>query len=284
MASSWFFLTTLKCTCIRFRLVSTLLISWDRQNASLNYVSSQLPYLHSLTPCSTVLLEQLTGLQPVKKFPAFYGARRFITALTSARHLSLSWASSIQSIPPHPTSWTSILILSSHLRLGLPSVIFPSYYYYYYILTPRCRVLLEQLTASQPIKKFLTFYVVVCELRFCLGGFTQNRAAMQMAKITYKILLLQSSVRSHWPDTRDVWTDTESDDVSDSGVQSLPSSDSDAGIHDMKLVSEVTEYCDRVWLVAGSFIVVCGEIHILREQNVELLTVKLEVHIVTAGL
>ena len=28
--------------------------------------------------------------------------------------------------PPHPTSWRSILILSSHLRLGLPSFLFPS--------------------------------------------------------------------------------------------------------------------------------------------------------------
>ena len=28
--------------------------------------------------------------------------------------------------PPHPTSWWSILILSSHLRLGLPSGLFPS--------------------------------------------------------------------------------------------------------------------------------------------------------------
>ena len=52
--------------------------------------------------------------------------RRFITALISARHLSLSWATSIQSTAPHPTSWRSILILSSHLRLGLPSVLFPS--------------------------------------------------------------------------------------------------------------------------------------------------------------
>jgi hypothetical protein len=60
-------------------------------------------------------------LQLVKKFPAFYGTRRFITAFTSTRHLSLSWASSIQSITPHPTSWRSTLILSSHLRLGLPS-------------------------------------------------------------------------------------------------------------------------------------------------------------------
>ena len=63
---------------------------------------------------------------PVKKFPAFYGTRKFITAFTSARHLSLSWASSIRSVSPHLTSWRSILILSSHLRLGLPSGLLPS--------------------------------------------------------------------------------------------------------------------------------------------------------------
>ena len=34
---------------------------------------------HSLTPWSRVLLEKLTDLQPVKKFPVFYGTRRFIT-------------------------------------------------------------------------------------------------------------------------------------------------------------------------------------------------------------
>ena len=54
--------------------------------------------------------------------------------------------------------------------------------------------------------------------------------------------LLQSSMRSHGPDTRDVWTDTDSDDVSDSGVQSLPSSDSDVGIHDTKMVSLLHKY------------------------------------------
>ena len=64
----------------------------------------------ALTPCSRVLLEKLIGLQLVKKFPAFYRTRRFITAFTNARHLSLSWASSIQSIPPHPTSWRSTLL------------------------------------------------------------------------------------------------------------------------------------------------------------------------------
>ena len=79
-----------------------------------------------LTPWSRVLLEKLTVFQLVKKFHAFYGTRRFITAVTSARHLSLSWASSIHSIIPQPTSWRSILILSSHLSLSVPSGLFPS--------------------------------------------------------------------------------------------------------------------------------------------------------------
>jgi hypothetical protein len=65
-------------------------------------------------------------LQLVKKFPAFYGTRRFITTFTSAHHLSLSQASSIQSITPCPTSWRSALILSSCLCLGLPSGLYPS--------------------------------------------------------------------------------------------------------------------------------------------------------------
>ena len=47
------------------------------------YKLTKLSYL--LTPCSSILLEKLTGSQLVKKFPAFYGTRRFITAFTSAR-------------------------------------------------------------------------------------------------------------------------------------------------------------------------------------------------------
>ena len=52
------------------------------------YVSLFNTYL--LTSWCRVLLEKLTGLQLIKKFPAFHGTRRFITALTSVRHLSLS--------------------------------------------------------------------------------------------------------------------------------------------------------------------------------------------------
>ena len=43
----------------------------------------------------------------------------------NVRHLSLSWASPIQSLYTLPTSWRSILILSAHLHLGLPVVSFP---------------------------------------------------------------------------------------------------------------------------------------------------------------
>ena len=74
-----------------------------------------------LTPWCRVLLENL-----VKKLPAFHRTHRFITTLTSIRLLSLSWANPIQSIYPRPTSWRSILILSTHLRLGLPGGLFPS--------------------------------------------------------------------------------------------------------------------------------------------------------------
>ena len=87
------------------------------------YILVVLTYL--LSPWCRVL-EKLTGLQLVKKFPAFHGTRRFITALTKVPHFSLSWASPIQSIYPHPTSCKSILILSTHLRLGLPSDLLPS--------------------------------------------------------------------------------------------------------------------------------------------------------------
>ena len=48
-----------------------------------------------------------------QEFPAFYGTRTFITTFTSAPHLSLSSARSMQSMLPDPNSWRSLLILSS---------------------------------------------------------------------------------------------------------------------------------------------------------------------------
>jgi hypothetical protein len=59
-------------------------------------------------------------------FPTFYGNRRFITVFTRALHRFLSWARWIPSAPSHPISLRSILLLPTHLRLGLPSGHFPS--------------------------------------------------------------------------------------------------------------------------------------------------------------
>ena len=95
-----------------------------QQQHAMNVLSVTYSFL--LTPWCRVILEKLTGLQLVKKFPAFHGTQRFITALTNVRHLSLSWASPVQSIYPHPTSWRYVLILYTHLRLGLQIGLFPS--------------------------------------------------------------------------------------------------------------------------------------------------------------
>ena len=66
------------------------------ENLKSRNLLSILPKLSTFTSCSLfthwsrVLLKTLAAYQLVKKFPAFYGPRRFITACTSARHLSSS--------------------------------------------------------------------------------------------------------------------------------------------------------------------------------------------------
>jgi hypothetical protein len=75
---------------------------------------------------SWALFEKPPNVRLLKNFPAFYGTRRFITVFTRALHWSLFWARSIQPLPLYPVSQRSILILSTHLRLGLPSGLFTS--------------------------------------------------------------------------------------------------------------------------------------------------------------
>ena len=84
--------------CAVCRVSLTLHIAHNTHAALRHVPTSPSLYSYLLTPRCRVFLEKLTGLQLVKKFPAFHGTRRFITALTSVRHLSLSWASPIQSI------------------------------------------------------------------------------------------------------------------------------------------------------------------------------------------
>jgi hypothetical protein len=76
----------------------------------ISYLSGAEPFLRS---CQSLRL--------LKNLPTFHKTRRFIIVYTRARHWSLSWAKSVQSIPPHLISLRSILMLFTHLRLGLPS-------------------------------------------------------------------------------------------------------------------------------------------------------------------
>ena len=89
--------------------------------ATVSLNMSQHTYL--LTPWNRFLLEKLTGSAASQEIPRIFGTRRFITVLTSARHLSLSWANSIQSPQPSPTSWRSFLILSSYLANSLTTAV-----------------------------------------------------------------------------------------------------------------------------------------------------------------
>ena len=82
-------------------------------------------FTYLLTPWCRILLKKLTGLQLVKKFPAFHRTRRFITVLTSVYHPSILGQPKPVHIPTS-TSWRSILILSTHLYLSLPSGLFLS--------------------------------------------------------------------------------------------------------------------------------------------------------------
>ena len=122
--------------------------------------------LYSLTPWCRVLLEKLTGLQLDNKFPAFHGTPRLIIALTSVRHLSLSWASPIQSIYSHPTSWRSILISSTHLRLGLPSGLFTSSFPIKTLHTPLSSPIRAKCPAHLILLDFITRTIMGEELYF----------------------------------------------------------------------------------------------------------------------
>jgi hypothetical protein len=69
------------------------------------------------TVWSRVLLEKLTvNFAVSQKIPRIYETRKSLTVPTSARHLSLSWANSIQSPRPPPHNFLKI-----HLNIILPS-------------------------------------------------------------------------------------------------------------------------------------------------------------------
>jgi hypothetical protein len=114
-----------------------------------------------LTPWSRVFLRsQPVNFAASQEILRIYGTQKFLTVPTSARHLPLFWANSIQSPRPSPTSWRSILILSSHLCLGLPNGLFPSGF----LTNTLCTPLSFPIRATCPahlIRLYLLCYIIL---------------------------------------------------------------------------------------------------------------------------
>ena len=69
-------------------------------------------HLNEITPWEgRFFREKMRGIQPSQTVPYFYGTQKFITVLTTARHLYLSWAIWIQSF-----SVRHVSTLPSYLR------------------------------------------------------------------------------------------------------------------------------------------------------------------------
>ena len=73
----------LEAVCVQFWSPDD---GWKNRPKYVERLTYLLTYL--FTPWSRVLLEKLASLQLVKKFPAFYGTRRFLTALCRASYIN----------------------------------------------------------------------------------------------------------------------------------------------------------------------------------------------------
>ena len=87
--------TTGDSFCVTFSGSTWETDQWPNKCTNVSFPRSgkrpQVTNVKYITPWSRGFPKKLTGLHLVKKFPTFYGTQGFITAFTTARHLSLPW-------------------------------------------------------------------------------------------------------------------------------------------------------------------------------------------------
>ena len=127
-----------------------------------------------LTPWCRVFLEKLTGLQLVKKFPAFLWNPKvhYRTHKHPPSVPILGQPNPVHIPPSHLLE--SILILSTHLCLGLPSGLFPSCFptktLYAPLSSPTCAtcpahlILLDFITRTPLGEEYRSFSSSLCNL------------------------------------------------------------------------------------------------------------------------
>jgi hypothetical protein len=85
------------------------------------FIIPEVRYLLTYTMVQDMLWKSGSNLACQTTACFLHGTRKFITVLTKARHWTLSWASGTQFALSIPIFLRLILMLSSHLRIGLPS-------------------------------------------------------------------------------------------------------------------------------------------------------------------
>jgi len=109
-----------------------------------------------LIPWSKVLPEKLTGFQLVKKFTAFYGTQMFITAFYKCPPPA-PILSQLDPVHISISHFLKIHLTCSHLRLGLPSGLFPSGFPNKTLYTP----LLSPIRATCPAHLIIMWYQIL---------------------------------------------------------------------------------------------------------------------------
>jgi len=90
-----------------------------------------------------------------------------------------------QSIHPHPTSWRSILILSTYLRLGLPSGLFPSGFPTKTLYTP----LSSPIRTKCPAHLILLYFITRTILGEQYRSFSSSLCSLLHSPVTSSLLV-----------------------------------------------------------------------------------------------